>query len=440
MSTPAQASVPSSVHEDAPRASAVVTGIAAAASVLLVVIGVIWLVVPRLNAFGPEFATSNTSLISGLIGPYATAILATMLGVCGLGLVVALRLAPSRPPGWLVSGWAALVACGTALAFGSLGLIAITGYLFGMAMVVAAVFVAALMVRRSSRAGLVLIAVIVVVVGACVLFGVQWTDVATLLWGIGSALWARIGEIGADVAAVAAIAGFAAIAMGAFRSGATGRRFEAWLVRHRRLLTILAAAGPLPYAIVRATWLTPWPLFGPSGAEMAELPEIRVTGLMLGSGAVAASILTLGLILPWGTVFPKWMPGVGGRRVPPAVAIAPGLVAALILCVSAVPMLLTGAPAEGHDLATTLLVAMVLPLWFWGPALALAVWAYAAWRRAEPGYGEGPGDFSRGTPSYGSTRVLLESPLPASRRTGSADPGETSGRTPRSSRRNLRDR
>jgi hypothetical protein len=26
------------------------------------------------------------------------------------------------------------------------------------------------------------------------------------------------------------------------------------------------------------------------------------------------------------------------------------------------------------------LLNLVLPLWFWGPMLALAVWAYAAWR------------------------------------------------------------
>jgi hypothetical protein len=31
----------------------------------------------------------------------------------------------------------------------------------------------------------------------------------------------------------------------------------------------------------------------------------------------------------------------------------------------------------------SLLVNLVLPLWFWGPMLALAVWAYAAWRRDE---------------------------------------------------------
>ena len=32
------------------------------------------------------------------------------------------------------------------------------------------------------------------------------------------------------------------------------------------------------------------------------------------------------------------------------------------------------------DPISPLLVNLVLPFWFWGPMLALAVWAYAAWR------------------------------------------------------------
>lgn len=28
--------------------------------------------------------------------------------------------------------------------------------------------------------------------------------------------------------------------------------------------SVLAALGPLPYALVRLTWLTPWPLLGPT--------------------------------------------------------------------------------------------------------------------------------------------------------------------------------
>jgi hypothetical protein len=49
-----------------------------------------------------------------------------------------------------------------------------------------------------------------------------------------------------------------------------------------------------------------------------------------------------------------------------------------------VPMFVTvvGRPGAVID---GLVVNLVLPLWFWGPMLALAVWAYAAWRGAEDG-------------------------------------------------------
>jgi hypothetical protein len=68
--------------------------------------------------------------------------------------------------------------------------------------------------------------------------------------------------------------------------------------------------------------------------------------------------------------------------VPVAAAVVPGSVAAAILCISAAPMFVTmvgnaDAPVDA------LLVNLVLPLWFWGPMLALAVWAYAAWRGDE---------------------------------------------------------
>jgi hypothetical protein len=169
-----------------------------------------------------------------------------------------------------------------------------------------------------------------------------------------------------------------AIAIAALHGSPAGLRFEAWLVRHRRALTILAALGPIPYAVARLSWLTPWPLFGPVAEDLP--PDMLATGLMLGSGATAASTLTLGLILPWGRTFPKWMPRIGGRSVPVAAAVVPGSIAAAVLCISAAPMLVTivgnaDAPVD------SLLVNLVLPLWFWGPMLALAVWAYAAWRR-----------------------------------------------------------
>jgi hypothetical protein len=50
--------------------------------------------------------------------------------------------------------------------------------------------------------------------------------------------------------------------------------------------------------------------------------------LGLGWVAVAGAVLTLGLIRPWGEVYPRWLPLVGGRRVPPALAIVPAALVA----------------------------------------------------------------------------------------------------------------
>jgi hypothetical protein len=149
-------------------------------------------------------------------------------------------------------------------------------------------------------------------------------------------------------------------------------RATAWVVRHRRAITIVAATGPLPYALFRLTWLTPWPQLG-SDIDMST----RIWGLVLSSGAWLGFSLTLGLIRPWGEVFPRWMPGLAGRRVPIAAAAVPGGLIAVTLIFSAVPMLLLG---RGNSIGDQILGAIAFPCWYWGPALALAVWGYVAHR------------------------------------------------------------
>jgi hypothetical protein len=145
-----------------------------------------------------------------------------------------------------------------------------------------------------------------------------------------------------------------------------------WVVRHRRAITIVAATGPLPYALARLTWLTPWPQLG-SDLDMST----RIWGLTLSSGAWLGFFLTLGLIRPWGEVFPRWMPGLAGRRVPIAAAAVPGGLIAVTLVFSAVPMLLM---SRGESIGNQILAAVAFPCWYWGPALALAVWGYVAYR------------------------------------------------------------
>ena len=45
----------------------------------------------------------------------------------------------------------------------------------------------------------------------------------------------------------------------------------------------------------------------------------------------ALALLTLGLVKPWGEVVPRWVPALGGRRVPPAAAVVPAAIGGILL-------------------------------------------------------------------------------------------------------------
>lgn len=348
------------------------------ASAALTGLGLVWLLAPGLNPFATG---AMTSLLSGAAGPVPVAGATLALGVAGVALAVLCMLDPRashRAPAGFGAGALALAA---GLTVGSMGIISYAGYLFGLAAVIAGAVTIVVTLVRAPRLGLLLLAGVLAVAAAAVwLAGLTIDGVVEFAVAFGDALAAHAANIAVTAVVVVDTLVWATIAISAFRGAASGRRFESWLVRHRRALTILAALGPVPYAVARVSWLTPWPLFGPMPEDLP--PSLLATGLMLGAGAVAASVLTLGLILPWGRRFPNWMPRIGGRAVPVAAAVVPGSIAAGVISISAAPMFVT--TVGGADAPVdALLVNLVLPLWFWGPMLALAVWAYAAWRRDE---------------------------------------------------------
>ena len=350
----------------------------AVASASVAGLGVLWLLVPDLNPFANG---EMRSLESMAFGPVAVAGTAVVLGGAGVALAALLLLGGRAARAAAAGVGGAALALTTAAALGSMGIVAFSGYLFGLGAVVAGVATIAVMLVRTPRLGLLLLAgLIAVIATAAWLAGLTIDGVTEFATAFSRALAAEAPNLGVAAVVVIATLTWAVTGITELRNGPAAAPFEAWLVRHRRSLTILAALGPVPYAVARSSWLTPWPLFGPSTAELP--PGMLATGLMLGAGAAAASTLTLGLILPWGRRFPRWMPRIGDRSVPVAAAVVPGSIAAAVLCISAAPMLVTvvGNPAAPVD---ALLVNLVLPLWFWGPMLALAVWAYAAWRRDE---------------------------------------------------------
>ncbi|WP_157034651.1 hypothetical protein [Actinocatenispora sera] len=91
-----------------------------------------------------------------------------------------------------------------------------------------------------------------------------------------------------------------------------------------RRWTHLAMEAPLVYALTRVLMF-----FRVPGFDLAPFGSpILWAGLGLAVSASLGALLTWGLIRPWGEVFPRWMPGLRGRRVPVLLAVLPGLLVA----------------------------------------------------------------------------------------------------------------
>ncbi|GAA2217715.1 hypothetical protein GCM10010413_02290 [Promicromonospora sukumoe] len=311
---------------------------------------------------------ADTALLARFAGPDVVTTVHTVAGLAGVatGIMALAGALGARGRVWA----AALQLLVFGLVLQSAGTLSTVGYLVAMAMPVAIVVLLVQVVRRYRVArwavGMPLLAGLAVggflardaLASIAALLGAglaaqQTVLVAALLFIALGSLWAVVG--------VQALAGTSAMG-----------RATAWVVRHRRAVTIVAATGPLPYALVRLSWLTPWPQFG-EGLDLST----RIWGLTLSSGAWLGVFLTLGLIRPWGEVFPRWMPGLAGRRVPIAAAAVPGGLIAATVTFTAVPMLIMFGE---QSLAQGVWGAIIFPCWYWGPALALAVWGYVAHR------------------------------------------------------------
>ncbi|MEU2200409.1 hypothetical protein [Isoptericola sp. NPDC019482] len=344
---------------------------------------------PELDPLLPDGRMLGAALVP------ATSLVLVLLATALLGVVVAAAAfarPTARAAGRLVTpvGVLEVVMFGL-LAQGS-GTLPAAGYLVSFAVPVLAVWAGVQVFRtrpawRLPLVALAALAVVGVVVGGGALAD-WWVGIST---GLAREPWA-LPSVLLPLATAASWGGL--VAVRGWRRGSL-RTATAWVTRHRRLFTIVAALGPLPYALARLTWLTPWPAFAGPADELTV--AVRIQGLSLSSGAWLGIVLTLGLILPWGERLPRWFGRRAGRPVPPAAAIVPGGTVAVMLCGAAVPMLLMMGWAG----------ALYFPAWFWGPALALAVWGYAGHR-----YGiEDPAPHDPGVSDAAPAR-----PAPAARR------------------------
>ncbi|NUW43426.1 hypothetical protein HT134_25310 [Nonomuraea rhodomycinica] len=117
-------------------------------------------------------------------------------------------------------------------------------------------------------------------------------------------------------------------------SGWTSREAAA---RWGRRAVAVAVATPLVYCLTRWAWVLGIPLgvsreFLEEGAR--DTPGIWLAGAYLATFGALGGLLTLGLVQRWGEVFPRWIPGLRGRRVPPPLAVVPASFVAIIITVA----------------------------------------------------------------------------------------------------------
>jgi hypothetical protein len=176
--------------------------------------------------------------------------------------------------------------------------------------------------------------------------------------------------------------------------------------RWGRIAVYAAIVVPILYALNRYAFALGIPL-GIS-AEYLRLGQERgmwALGAFMASFGLVGAVLTLGLTQRWGEMFPRWVIGLAGRRVPIALAVIPASVVSVLLVVGGIAMwsgyaqMVAQAVAGGTENIDILAEAPTTLFPVWGVALAVATLGYYYRRRGLCAM------CGRGTPSFAGERL-----------------------------------
>jgi hypothetical protein len=148
-------------------------------------------------------------------------------------------------------------------------------------------------------------------------------------------------------------------------------------LRWGRWAVLVAVLSNVPYEVTRIAWYFGWPLGITDEFQqmMTDTPYMLEVALAMAVMGIGGSILTHGLVHRWGEVYPRWIWFKAGQRIPPALAIVPASLVAVVL----IPAGLMNIRLQGDNDW-----GLVLPgtLWVvWGAALGAAAYAYYLRRR-----------------------------------------------------------
>ena len=333
--------------------------VAAIWSLVYLGLGIFWVLGGPGNPADPAVDEGATLSLLGSLGPVAGSAISTVLAALGLMLVAAMTFLPQvadrvRYPSQLVTALAATLGVTLAVVLPDYRLLATIAY-----------------------------TPILVVLK---LFGAAPEEATLWDWPVANM-------------AVLSLAGLAFITLAAVHHRKTARisselgregRGGQWTTpaaaaRWGRWATAIAVAVPLGYATTRYAWALGIPL-GVDQQLLDDLGDGVYAGAGLATLGVGGAILTLGLVQRWGEVFPRWMLGLRGRRVPVGVAVVPAAITSVAVTSAGLMFVRFGVtgkfgdtfPGENTDLAAWL-PEMFWPLW--GIALAAATYAYWLRRR-----------------------------------------------------------
>jgi hypothetical protein len=120
-------------------------------------------------------------------------------------------------------------------------------------------------------------------------------------------------------------------------------------------------------------------------------PGWMITPYVIGLSLVAEAVglLTLGLVQPWGEVLPRWLPILGGRKIPVLAAVIPAILGAAAVTLLAFATAASwygpennGNPEAPQGIAGLVMTLCYAPMLAWGPLVAAVAVAY--YRRRTP--------------------------------------------------------
>jgi len=214
----------------------------------------------------------------------------------------------------------------------------------------------------------------------------QWATIHQLLCLVGGFLWLPATVI------YARRSGDACLYCGR-RDGPEGWTSPEKAARWGRIAVYVAMVAPVCYALTRYAWALGIPLgMTEEYLRSGQKSGMWISGLFLATFILAGALLMLGLVQRWGEVFPRWMFGLAGRRVPIALAVVPASLASVLLIVGGVGIWfglgqmaanLAATGPEGIELVWELFIQVGPTLLFpvWGATLAVATLGYYYRRR-----------------------------------------------------------